>query len=61
MQISERHNVLVGAASSHVYVHPGPRRTRVDYDNSTITTTSNQLSPLVTYFVGQSDPSLAAG
>jgi len=45
---------VVGAAYSHAYVHPGPRRMWAHYDNSTITTTGNQLSRLITYFGGQS-------
>jgi len=61
VQTSERHNDLVGAASSRGYMHLGPMCTRADYDNTTITTTSNQLSRLVTYFSGQSDRSLVGG
>jgi len=57
---SERHNDLVGAASSPACVHPGPRRTRACYNNSTITTSDNQLSQLVIYFGGHSEGSLVA-
>ena len=61
MQTSERHNDLVGAASSRAYVRPGPRRMGRYYGNSTITTTGSLLSRLVTYVGGQSDRSLVAG
>ena len=61
VQTSERHNDLVGAASSCGYMHLGPRCTRAVYDNCLITTTGNQLWRLVTYFGAQSERRLVAG